>query len=113
MHPRICEQADNATRAKFHLEAVAPGVFELIGEEQGDGPWKGTFKQMWTNKEATVAIFPTTVHVVWGDRRIVIDTSDIDVGGRRPVNYYIARREYEKRNAKNPELRYLYKEFAP
>ena len=113
MHPRICENGDNATRAKFHLEAVAPGIFELIGEEQGDGPWKGTFQQMWTKKEATVAIFPTTVHIVWGDRRIIIDTSDIDVGGRKKVNYYIARREYEKRNAKNPELRYLYKEFAP
>ena len=44
---------------------------------------------------------------------MTIDTSDIDIGGPEKVNYYIARREYEKLNAKNPELRYLYKEYAP
>ena len=88
MHPRICENGDNATRARFHLEAVAPGIFEIIGEEQGDGPWKGTFKQMWTKRPPSQSFL--LVHIVWGDRRIIIDTSDIDVGGRKKVNYYIA-----------------------
>ena len=113
MHPRVCEQADNVLRAKFHLEAVAPGVFTLDSGSETDGVWTGTFIQNWTNKEAYVAIFWHHVYIVWGNHRVNIDTSDIDIGGPEKVNYYIARREYEKLNAKNPELRYLYKEYAP
>ena len=113
MHIRELENATKATRARFHLEALAPGTFSLDSGSENDGVWTGTFLQDWTDKEAHVAVFPNHVYIVWGEHTVTIDTSDIDVGGREPVNYYIARREYEKRNAKNPELRYLYKEFAP